>query len=191
MEQGQDLRVFIIDDEPRVIAGVTLMLRANGFAAEGFTCAAEFLGERAPTMSGACSPTRRAGVRDYAARAERAWSPAILPLVGQPYLARRPRAHPGARRQEVWKPSTRSKSSSICRSLANCVGSTRCAGRPQRGRLGPAHACCLLSTLSRGDENVEISFSSRICKGCGLWVPRGRRHRVNSGRRAWSYRCFP
>ena len=43
MEPGQDLRVFIIDDEPAVIAGLTLMLRANGFAAEGFTCAADFL----------------------------------------------------------------------------------------------------------------------------------------------------
>lgn len=45
MEQRRDLRVFIIDDEPAVIAGLTLMLRANGFAAEGFTSAADFLAQ--------------------------------------------------------------------------------------------------------------------------------------------------
>lgn len=40
---AQDLRVFVIDDEPLVVETLGLLLRANGFVVEGFTSPAEFL----------------------------------------------------------------------------------------------------------------------------------------------------
>jgi FixJ family two-component response regulator len=39
----QDLLVFIIDDDVHVVKTLELLLRANGFAVEGFTSAAAFL----------------------------------------------------------------------------------------------------------------------------------------------------
>jgi FixJ family two-component response regulator len=49
----QDLRVFVIDDEPSVVDSVALMLRANGFDVEGFTSPAAFF-ERPPYGGLAC-----------------------------------------------------------------------------------------------------------------------------------------
>lgn len=40
---AQDLRVFVIDDDPLVVATLGQLLRANGFPVEGFTSAGEFL----------------------------------------------------------------------------------------------------------------------------------------------------
>src|SRR5262245_57913064 len=39
---AQDLRIFVIDDEPLVVETLELLLRANGFAVEGFNSPSEF-----------------------------------------------------------------------------------------------------------------------------------------------------
>src|SRR5262245_36128394 len=49
----QDLRVFVLDDDPLVVDTLALMLRANGFPVEGFTSPRAFL-ERPPTDDIAC-----------------------------------------------------------------------------------------------------------------------------------------
>lgn len=49
----QDLRVFVIDDDPLVVDTLAVLLRANGFAVEGFTSPDQFL-ERSPNEGLAC-----------------------------------------------------------------------------------------------------------------------------------------
>src|SRR5262245_57674682 len=48
-----DLRVFVVDDDPLVVDTLALMLRANGFAVEGFTSPAAFFA-RTPYDDIAC-----------------------------------------------------------------------------------------------------------------------------------------
>ena len=49
----QDLRVFVIDDDPLVVDTLGVLLRANGFPVEGFTSPDRFL-ERPPDVGLAC-----------------------------------------------------------------------------------------------------------------------------------------
>src|SRR5262245_52243152 len=49
----QDLRVFVLDDDPLVVDTLALLLRANGFTVEGFTSSSAFLG-RPPYDDIAC-----------------------------------------------------------------------------------------------------------------------------------------
>ena len=49
----QDLRVFVIDDDPLVVDTLGVLLRANGFPVEGFTSPEQFL-ERSPGDGLAC-----------------------------------------------------------------------------------------------------------------------------------------
>ena len=49
----QDLRVFVIDDDPLVVDTLGVLLRANGFPVEGFTSPDRFL-ERSPGDGLAC-----------------------------------------------------------------------------------------------------------------------------------------